>query len=483
MPIEIVGTYNMSVFSGYSKEVQTNSTFASEYAFVMRSDNKENTFWDNTLAHLKKFIIEKNPIAVGLQEMIITERDHEKNEVDSAVPDIPANNNVEPKIPEKKSYGILDIKLRNRKKGGKGTNEINEMLKTIEGHIYKIYTRSVTNNDAAVSIIIDTSRVGDVEGNVPEDGYFMDEKEGSNIKCVDNDNKGRPLLMLLTQKGYLFVSTHGDQNPGQRKNMENFKAHTLTSKKFIEEQVTSFLKDKTKPSGIYITGDFNDRFDAITEFKISGETVKYDGESPYSCCHNWDSSSREIRRKYFGTEKKYSYGRIPAPMIASETQNQLNNQTNPTFKSYNNNVLSYKTDNDEYSANSIYFDEDNYYKDKKINLLNIELATDKDGKSFPILPENKVEKQIIPDEDVQVKNYLYKGDKVFSSNGGTLEMFDVEPDKVSTKSDHELVFITSTVGSSGGKYSRKTKRNKKKMTKTKKNRKYRKGKKSRKTTK
>ena len=461
MQTEIVGTYNMSVFSGYSKEVQTNSTFASEYVFLMRPGNEANTFWDNTLAHLKNFIETKKPIAIGLQEMIITEREGEEELVNNAIPDIPADK--EKKTPEIKSYGIFDIKLRNRKKGGKGTNEINEMLKQVNSSnntLYKIYTRSVRNNDAAVSIIIDTSRVGDVEGNVPEDGYYMDDIVNSNIKCVDNAEKGRPLLMLLTKKGYLFVSTHGDQDPNQRKNMETFKQHTLTSKKFIEEQVTSFLNDKMKPTQIYITGDFNDRFDAITEFNISDKTVKYDDKSPYSCCHNWDSSSRLQRRKYFDDEQKYSYGMIPAPSVLSQSG---------IDKNYTNDDLFYKAET--HPEQTIYYDKNDIYKDANINLLSGEL------------PENKVEKQIIPDEDVRVENYLYKGDKVFSSNGGRLEMFGVELDKVSTKSDHELVFITSNVSSSGGKYSRKTKRNKKRMTKTKKNRKYRKGKKSRKTTK
>jgi len=463
MTTEVVGTYNMSVFSGYSKEEQKKSPFASEYVFVTRQENEDNNFWVNTLAHLEKFIREKNPIAVGLQEMIITERKNEKNDVD----------NVRHDTPEIKYYGIFDIKLRNRKKGGKGTNEINEMLKTIEGHKYKIYTRSVKNNDAAVSIIIDTDRVGDVEGDVPEDGYYKDDKEGSNIKCVDNTEKGRPLLMLLTSKGYLFVSTHGDQNPALRKQMENFKNHTLTSKNFIEAEVSSFLKDKNEPKGIYITGDFNDRFDAITEFNIYNKQVKYDGKSPYSCCHNWDSSSRAIRRKYFDKEQKYSYGMIPAPHFGDSEKEK--------YKNYTNEVLSYKADTDP--DQTIYYDQDEIYKNENIKLLDTELMNDGKDNMVPILPENKVEKQIIPDEDVLVKNYLYKGDKVFSSNGGTLEMFGVEPEKVSDKSDHELVFITSTVGLSGGKYSRKTKRNKKRMTKTKKNRKNRKGKKSRKSKK
>ena len=404
MATEIVGTYNMSFASDYDDV----PNFASEYSFLLYQD-KPHTFWNNALDKLKSFIKTHKPIAVGLQEININD-DIEEKEADSA-------------------------SGRNKKKGSQGSSAIRHMLenvnKTYETN-YVIYTRNVSAmlfgslTEPGVSIIIDTKRVGDVGENHKFDDSFNNETD-TNIKTVDNQGKGRPLMMLLTDKNYLFVCMHGDQTPGLGKNKNDFDTDMITKNKlFLETQVNTFLEEKkVQPQSIYIMGDLNDRYDAISEFKIGDKIVKYEGESPYSCCHNWDSAAIEDRRHYFDVnDKKYGYGIDP-------------------------------------KNEGVYTDN---YKDKN----NTEVKF-----------YNKTK---IPEQDVIVENYLYKGDKVFSSNRGTLEIFDAKLKEVSNASDHELVYFTSTSQSTGGKHSR-TKKNKKRISKTKKNRKNRKGKKSRRSNK
>jgi hypothetical protein len=70
--------------------------------------------------------------------------------------------------------------------------------------------------------------------------------------------------------------------------------------------------------GIFVMGDLNDRYDAITDFNFNGQTVKYKGTAPKSCCHNWDSSCPEAN-----VEKDFSDGyktcSVPAKVWDSET--------------------------------------------------------------------------------------------------------------------------------------------------------------------
>lgn len=404
MQTEIVGTYNMSFASDYTEV----PNFSSEYSFLLYQ-KQAHEFWNNTLEKLKRFIETEKPIAIGLQEININDDTDDSMDTASG---------------------------RNKEKGSMGSSAIRHMLEKININYktnYVIYTRNVSATlfgkltEPGVSIIIDTNRVGKVSGNSKFDDSFNNQTDNF-IKTVDNNGKGRPLMMLLTEKDYLFVCMHGDQTPGLGKDMAAFNADMITKNKlFLEKEVADFLNEKNAiPNSIYIMGDLNDRYDAIKVFDIKVidriEQVKYDGESPYSCCHNWDSAAIEERREYFDNEKKYKYGKDP-----------------DTLGDYNG----------KYKSNFI------------------------DGKLD--------KKTKIPTEDVTVGNYLYKGDKVFSSNGGELSFFRTIKSQVSKESDHELVYIKSTTNSnqSGG-------IRKRKMNKTKKNRKYRKyrkGKKSRKSKK
>ena len=79
----------------------------------------------------------------------------------------------------------------------------------------------------------------------------------------------------------------------QNTSTQNFK---LTVRKPTE--IKKFL-DGTKPKNIFVMGDFNDRYDAIKDITVNGMKLTYEGDSPYSCCHNWDSSCKNERYNKF----------------------------------------------------------------------------------------------------------------------------------------------------------------------------------------
>lgn len=369
----IIGTYNMSFASDlFDTPEKLKATYPSEYAFMLKNKGDPRAFWENAKLHLNDFIIKNKPIAVGLQEMNLT------------------------------------------KEGSKtGSDSINEMLKEINlTHKDVNYVQKcmgVEKNNAGLSIIVDINRTGNV--NISE--------------IIDNANQGgRPLLMVLTDKNYLFTNMHGAQDTNQGGNVADFNLYMIkNNKNFLQEKATKFLNENLKPeetvNKIYVMGDFNDRFGAINNIEIGDKTLKYEGEAPRACCHNWDSSAKKDRRETLldANNKETTYAR----------------GKNPSFE------------------NKIVYD-------KNFNTEN-----------------NFDPKTEIPDEDVKISNYLNKGDLIFSKEGGKLEIYESSHNlnirDVSKASDHELVYMTVGV-TTGGRYtkkrrSKKRNSNKRKSTKNK----------------
>ncbi len=255
----VIGTYNMSFMSDLSTPIGPGMQFASEGAFLARlygNTEGRRSFWENAMKLLKEFLKEKKPSVVGLQEMNLP--DDKKSE---------SNNNA--------------------KKSESGTNAINTMLKELmkernyTGDTYKQISRKVETNNAGLSIIYNPEKIG----------------EEKFVKCIDNPNQGgRPLLMVITEKGgenYLSISIHGAQNPNLREDKGAFNTYMReNNKNFVESEADNFLKENGIDTlkGIFIMGDFNDRYDAIDKITIAGKTVTYTGKAPKSCCYNWDSS-------------------------------------------------------------------------------------------------------------------------------------------------------------------------------------------------
>lgn len=364
----VVGTYNMSFASDKGwmpKRPSGKGTFPkdsvpppvapSEAAFLRSLDNDKDRreFWKNALKHLKEFIVKKQPLAVGLQEMnLTTEQDKHKGA-------------------DGEQYG---------------TYVVEQMLKGIGEDKYKIISRDVSMNNAGISLILNIEEAGD-------------EKK---TKIYDNLNQangpappgGRPILMHLTNKNYLFISMHGAQDGQLGKYKKQFNEYMVeNNKKELEKKVKDFLGED-KPDAIYVMGDFNDRYDAITEFDFGIDTiVKYDGESPASCCYNYNSMSKS----------KDNDERIK--------------------------IYAEKLDNEDHQVK-------------------VETYQGKEEKDTD--PAMTNEKGIIQKaHGINIEHYLNKGDKVFAwPYFGKLEIYTGSDSEhlsnPSDKSDHELVFMTIT---------------------------------------
>ena len=263
----VIATYNMSFMSDLLTPLEK-ATFASEWSFLSQYENQTNSqnmengpipkklrlnnssdlekrrrFWINSMNLLNTFIENNNPSAIGLQEMNLTEY-----------------------------------------KSGTGTDAINTMLTSINSSKNTNYTqlsKSVPTNNAGLSIIYDENKLG----------------KSVKDSCLDNPNQGgRPLLLVLTQKGddyYLLINIHGAQEARLRTNKEEFNKYMIkNNKETIETEAINFL-GKTIPKNIFVMGDFNDRYDAIKDITIAGMEVSYNGTAPKSCCHNWDSACED----------------------------------------------------------------------------------------------------------------------------------------------------------------------------------------------
>lgn len=353
-----VGTYNMSFMSDLTTDIGPKMAWASEGAFLARLQGKteeRRSYWNNAKELLKQFITDHQPSVVGLQEMNVT---------------APGS--------------------------GTGTDAINQMLKEVDEK-YQIESAEIVINPnvkPAVSIIYDTTKIGT--------------KKAS--KIVDNANQpGRPILMLLTEldgKKYLSVSMHGAQDPKLRLDKDKFNDYMVeNNKKFLEETIVAFLKENeittaSQMSGVFITGDFNDRYDAITEINIfDTEKATYSGKAPKACCYNWDSSCPDTDvEKDFGD----NYKTCTEPPMDYTTEGQLS-----------------------------------------------------------IKDANKA-KLSLPEERGNTKNYRYAGDKVFVLGpNAELKIFRThEFDGVSTESDHEFVYYepSSSPSVKGGRKSRRVSR-------------------------
>lgn len=100
-------------------------------------------------------------------------------------------------------------------------------------------------------------------------------------KYISDLDTGRPILMVLTEAGYLLIALHAPHGFSNAPEILNKKI-----KEFVKNQ-------KIDQNKIFIMGDFNDRLDTLKkiDLDINGKIqLGYKGKAPKSCCHNWDSS-------------------------------------------------------------------------------------------------------------------------------------------------------------------------------------------------
>ena len=246
----VLGTYNMSFASDLGDKAPG---YASEMKFLKQMNLNgeiDRRYWNNALAHLKHFIEKKKPLAVGLQEMNLTDEG-----------------------------------------SGTGTDAVKKMLSELgEEYSYNLYSEKVETNNAGIALIINTNEAGKIEK--------TDIKDNNNQSNGDErPTGGRPILMALIEENILFVSMHGAQNGGLGSFEEEFNDYMKkNNKEELEKLVKEFVGDKTVKKA-YVMGDFNDRYDAITEFNFEFGSANYEGESPAACCFNEDSMGDPEKRE------------------------------------------------------------------------------------------------------------------------------------------------------------------------------------------
>ena len=258
--LHTIGTYNMSFASDSGLDPNRENVYESEGTFLLSNkSNDPRKFWKNALQNViyfwkgKKYITGHEPSFLGLQEM-------NKTPVGSST----------------------------------GSGIVESTLKNIDPNI-TVVTEEVNSGKSkpALCCIWDSKKLGTlVKSEISEFTYTpIIEAEYASKRTTD---KGRPVLMVYTSKGYLLIVVHAPKDDGLALH------YLLDFRKDLNDKIVDFSKNlKLTSDKIFIAGDFNDKHDSIQslDLKIQNQnfTLKYKGTAPKSCCHNWDSSCSQSR--------------------------------------------------------------------------------------------------------------------------------------------------------------------------------------------
>ena len=247
-----IASYNMSFASDqglFGEEAKKSKV--SEGSFLTRATIARE-FWVNAFNHLKKFIEEKKPAAIGLQEMLtngigIIEKDVSFNNYSKVT-----NTEVSEKSAELLSYSLT---------------------------------------------LWDTERLGDM---LYEYKSFFNNDKGT-------PQSGRIITIIFTKKGFILINLHSYQLT-DKKDSSNLRAEIQRHFKTALEEVE--VKDKDKdfiinPSKIFVMGDFNDQEHTINNDNkleltyddnntVNLTTGRDSSDKIFSCCYNWDSVDLEF---------------------------------------------------------------------------------------------------------------------------------------------------------------------------------------------
>ena len=277
----LIATYNMSFATDANSNPNVNP-FASEATFQLTAKDPTNTreLWLNALELVKHFWKhEPNASVMGLQEINI----------------------------DKGGKTILDAINQITTEGKK--------LEMASGEAGEVNKQNISIFAGTV-IIWDSTKLGAIVGKeYIADLNFVPEEVKKIVKQIINGKEikteekfpyqpGRPIIIIYTEKGYLLINCHGPNFPQlSEKTMSDFK-------EAINDHINEFLKlnniTSLDPSKVFLMGDLNDRYDAVTKITITPKpdiidiepfTLSYKGKAPLSCCHNWDSSCSHERFK------------------------------------------------------------------------------------------------------------------------------------------------------------------------------------------
>jgi len=367
----LVGTYNMSFAGDAGLDPNRPGVFESEAAFhkTNTSDNKRQ-FWINALENVTKFVNEPTAGFIGFQEI-------------NKTPDGSATGS-----------GALASAI----KGEKGTFEV-----ITEEIVVSPFVKP------AISIAWDTAKLGSKEDHKIVDLDYVPSEP------IANKQTGRPMLMVLTNKGYLLISLHAPNYP------PTYTSEFPDLRTAINANIKSFMGDKAIDSNkVFIVGDFNDRFDALQSITLETDVeLKYQGKAPRSCCHNWDSTCTDGRfEKKIGLSKRNTRDDIGTCRVP--TYQDMIDQGKLTVEKFTEIKATSKAAANKAEANG--------KPRPKVLVETDTIALTGPGLRFELGEEGNIE------------NYRYYSDKVFGAEPvGDIHIFPVDRKGASTESDHEMV--------------------------------------------
>lgn len=404
-----VGSYNMSFAGDSGLDPRRAGVFESEGAFHLSNESGDpRLYWKNALMHLKSFW-QSGGAAAGLQEMNLT---------------APGS--------------------------GTGSDAVNTVLKEVDAQTETDTLQCQGGAKPSMTIAWRKNVFGEkVDSKVYDLDYMhveplVVEKATAATKAGSLKQAGRPIQLLLTDKNMILVNIHAPNN--EFASEETF----ADFKKGFQDKVNQFLADvpaaaAVNPSNVIVMGDFNDRYDALQELPLTiGENtivLRYQGQAPLSCCHNWDSSCSAERFVSKGIAGRPRAGTCKVPEYKKK-------HLNPGGHKQPWNVEDAEGD----------------------------VATEGTGK--PPNQDNTFQlagpgKRILMGAEGTLANYRYTGDKIFAAAPASdLVIFKAE-EPSSTRSDHEMVMMEVSVPVAAGgrrkarKGSKKTKKNKKQQKKNK----------------
>ena len=236
----IIATYNMSFASDLGLNPESNGSSVSESEFLKKNIMEQRlkripedkidlrAYWKNAVEHLLNFCREKEPSAIGLQEMNNTGLN-----VDSGT-------------------GYISYEL----------NRLYPNLTSISMDI------DVGKYKAGLMTIWDRVRMGEIQ-------HASIYDLGETVRQL-----GRPILFLYTTSGYLLINLHAPQNISMR-----------ILRDLINESFREFIKNidgSINVNKVFVMGDFNDSKENIQGMlKLPGiGELLYLGEAPKSCCYS-----------------------------------------------------------------------------------------------------------------------------------------------------------------------------------------------------
>lgn len=266
-------SYNMSVFSAKGDK---ETKYASEYSFLQRAEVvevdglKTTNFFLNALTHLAYTARRIDAKIIGIQEF------------------------------HKDTLGMIKTALNN------------------SNYEYHAFSKQITNN-AAVLTIWNTDALGVMVSAYDEDLGLTEGVAG----LLPND-KGRPISIIKTDKGYTLINFHGINRPKYKADgTETGEDNSSILKALIAKHCELAGVSDRDANKIIITCDSNDREHGInmdSPVMINGTTGMvrlHDGhtqadKSAKSCCYNWDScgipkSGGKVTMGSAGAEQNYAY--------------------------------------------------------------------------------------------------------------------------------------------------------------------------------